>query len=342
MQIIQIINNPVMGFAKRCYGWLDDFTWLNLLLFLISPTRLIANYLKRELDTEKHSLLIKGLNTTWLTVSCLILSFFLLDNVADSLSVLNLLNVDNGKALRFELFEIVLFVGLILFRHVFKKYKLGFLGNKLLLLGMIIFIVLSSCIDLLWYKENIVVSEQNIKLVWQQPIELLFAVVLIFWYAISHVNEVFIAFYNDVFDKLSKSKSAQEKKHGIEYDERIRLALRSYIGLIIEYGIIYYVICFLNYISIVPGNEIIFFEHGFDTFVDALYFSGVTIMTLGYGDILPSNSFSRLMSVYEVLNGMLLVVVTFTVYVSLHLNEVNSGRDVKDLPCIHCNCKGYE
>jgi len=45
------------------------------------------------------------------------------------------------------------------------------------------------------------------------------------------------------------------------------------------------------------------FNHSFGNFLEAFYFSGVTLATLGYGDILPRHSLSRLMALYEVRGG---------------------------------------
>jgi voltage-gated potassium channel len=50
--------------------------------------------------------------------------------------------------------------------------------------------------------------------------------------------------------------------------------------------------------------------------VDAIYFSGVTLATLGYGDISPVHPFSKLLSVYEVLAGLLIVVISLALYVT--------------------------
>jgi len=44
---------------------------------------------------------------------------------------------------------------------------------------------------------------------------------------------------------------------------------------------------------------------GIDGFVSAIYFSGVTFLTIGYGDIVPQGDLTRILAVVEGLNGIL-------------------------------------
>jgi voltage-gated potassium channel Kch len=45
--------------------------------------------------------------------------------------------------------------------------------------------------------------------------------------------------------------------------------------------------------------------------VDALYFSAVTITTVGYGDLSPEVWFGKLLVILEIFVGLILVVVAF-------------------------------
>ena len=141
---------------------------------------------------------------------------------------------------------------------------------------------------------------------------------LIFYYCFSRINEVFFAFYRDAIDKMAKIKS-KSKSEILTYSDRVRLALRSYIELILDYAIVYYI--FNSYIL---KNNLMGFE-GYqcklNNLLDLIYYSGVTITTLGYGDFSPEHIFLKFFSVYEVINGTLLLVVCFTIYVSLSFNE---------------------
>lgn len=121
---------------------------------------------------------------------------------------------------------------------------------------------------------------------------------VIWVFPLSRANEISYAFYRDAIDKLNGKKS----NSNLLYGERIQLAMKSYVELIVNFASIYILLppsCFDNDIS---------------SYTDALYFSGVTITTLGYGDISASCFVPQFLSVYEVLCGFMLIVVSFAVY----------------------------
>ncbi|MBI2131255.1 MAG: two pore domain potassium channel family protein [Candidatus Tectomicrobia bacterium] len=120
-------------------------------------------------------------------------------------------------------------------------------------------------------------------------------------YAFFRCNEIFFAFVCDATDHLRPNEHATDLK----YYQRIKLAMRSYLELILAYGLVF--------------RAISQFWGGFCPPLDiqsAVYLSGITIATIGYGDIYPTNLVARLMTIYEFLNGIALIVVSFTVYVS--------------------------
>jgi len=114
----------------------------------------------------------------------------------------------------------------------------------------------------------------------------------------SRCNEILFAFITDALDKSTDEKSSSL----LTYRQRIELALLSYIELILNYAII---------ILILPrdwlNKEIL-------SIADTIYYSGVTITTLGYGDIHPVHWITKLLSIHEVLAGFTLIVVSFAVY----------------------------
>lgn len=89
----------------------------------------------------------------------------------------------------------------------------------------------------------------------------------------------------------------------LKNQDRLILSFRSYFELIINFAIIY---------SLLPKD----FWKGGDSLniLEAMYFSGVTITTLGYGDVSPQNWFSQFLSVFEVLCGFSLIVVCLAIY----------------------------
>ena len=134
-------------------------------------------------------------------------------------------------------------------------------------------------------------------------------------WCLSRVNEIFMAFIKDVFDKLNPRK---RKKNGLQYYERIALALRSFIELILDYAMLYYLLdtCFVRY-----GFWEGLFNQPLQDPLTAIYFSLITIVSIGYGDYYPIHALSKLLIMYEIINGLLLLVVSFTVYVGLDLDE---------------------
>lgn len=158
----------------------------------------------------------------------------------------------------------------------------------------------------------------NIDIIW---IPILVLSLLLLWRSISRILEIFYAFYYDAHTHLSATK--KENNSSLKYHERIHLALYSYAELIFLYALVFYIF---------SGFGVIFevcypvFNHGDKTVVldmiDAVYFSGVTITTLGYGDIQPSVALTKFLSVFEVLSGFALIIISFTVYVSKAIREM--------------------
>ena len=134
-----------------------------------------------------------------------------------------------------------------------------------------------------------------------------------FLYALSRINEIFIAFTNDASSHLRTEKTSSSLK----YHERIPLAMRSYLELILLFGLVF-LGAHLWFDGVSCGTDNVPCEM---SIWDSIYFSGVTITTLGYGEITPNDYFSKFLVVYEVLNGFTLIVVSFAVYVSKSISN---------------------
>ena len=140
------------------------------------------------------------------------------------------------------------------------------------------------------------------------------SVVFICWgYLFSRAVEICKAFLEDAIEKLNGDKSISNLKYG----DRLYLSLKSYLELIISFGVIY----FLVPASFYKGDD----GYDFQSILEAIYFSGVTITTLGYGDIYPSNWLLQLITVFQVLVGFSLIVVAFAIYSSLALSKISKS-----------------
>ncbi|MCH8519349.1 MAG: potassium channel family protein [Nanoarchaeota archaeon] len=78
--------------------------------------------------------------------------------------------------------------------------------------------------------------------------------------------------------------------------------------LIFTFALLYYVPTPNNSISSIHGYELEFFDH--------IYFSGVTLVSLGYGDILPQGNFYKFLSIFQVFYGLIFVTTLFSLLVS--------------------------
>lgn len=122
--------------------------------------------------------------------------------------------------------------------------------------------------------------------------------ILVWLLPLSRSNEIFFAFLEDAYDKVSH----KEPTSNLSFSDRIRLALHSYLELLSNFAIIYYVI---------PKE---WFSKPLEGIWDALYYSGVTITTLGYGEIHPVAWIPKGLVVYEVFCGFILLIVSFAIY----------------------------
>ncbi|MDD9180749.1 MULTISPECIES: potassium channel family protein [Aliivibrio] len=133
------------------------------------------------------------------------------------------------------------------------------------------------------------------------------AIIIIWLFLLSRGIEITKAFLGDAIDKLNGEHSNSDLKYG----ERLKLALTSYIELIINFGTLYFLMPLCFYKD----------SHQFSSIFEAIYFSGITITTVGYGDISPSYWLLQFLTVFEVLAGFSLIVVCFTIYSSLALSQ---------------------
>lgn len=138
---------------------------------------------------------------------------------------------------------------------------------------------------------------------------------------LSRCSEILYAFLIDAYDKIS-TKEKNEGNCGnseakrwyvlelgnekIEMHHRLVFALRSYIELVSNFAILYLLLPQEYWKELCKPLDI----------TNTLYFSGVTITTLGYGDITPVHWYPQFLSVFEVFCGFTLLVVCFAVYLS--------------------------
>ncbi len=126
--------------------------------------------------------------------------------------------------------------------------------------------------------------------------------------------EIFKAFLDDAVEKLNRVPSTS----ALNYGDRLRLAFNSYIELMVGFGVLYYLLPS----TLFKGGSPQFL---FSSVIEAVYFSGITMATVGYGDISPAHWITQCLVVFQVFCGLTLALVSFTVYTSLALASSNSS-----------------
>ncbi|MGZ5009186.1 MAG: potassium channel family protein [Methylobacter sp.] len=126
-------------------------------------------------------------------------------------------------------------------------------------------------------------------------------VILWSYFLLSRSNEIFGAFLNDAFDKMD---NGNEGSSSLTPRERIVLSLKSYLELLLDFALLYAITDASLWKGCIAPLKI----------TDAIYYSGITITTTGYGDITPINWYPQFLAVYEVFCGVILLVVCFAIY----------------------------
>lgn len=141
-------------------------------------------------------------------------------------------------------------------------------------------------------------------------------------YAFSRTVEVFWAFLRDAVHQTKYGNTGT--KSSLEPWERIQLALKSYVGLMLDFGILFYFFSkrMLSALILHFGDNagwartVAGWFSGPDTrhILEAVYYSGITITTTGYGDFAPTGIIPRFLALYALSVGIVLLVVCFALY----------------------------
>ena len=126
--------------------------------------------------------------------------------------------------------------------------------------------------------------------------------------AISRINEIMYAYLSDALGRISQ--------HDSEFDlfppaQRVSFIGTSYVELAEHFALLAYATQ-----QLADTDKIQTYNHKFTSIFDATYFSVMTITTTGYGDIYPTYSISKIISMYEPLTGVVLFALALGVYLS--------------------------
>lgn len=113
-----------------------------------------------------------------------------------------------------------------------------------------------------------------------------------------------------------------EKKRGMVDITSVHEMKAEILGALVKYagGIISFATVFNGLQKIFNGGAFIISHHSHFPYFDLLYFSLVTITTVGYGDIQPALWISKTFVVLEILFGLGFVLLLFTMLISLYID----------------------
>lgn len=141
------------------------------------------------------------------------------------------------------------------------------------------------------------------------------ALVPLAWYLQGRCNEVFLAFYLDAFDKL---RINQRPSSALAWPTRVRLALNSYAELILNFSVLY---------ALLPADMWQCGAQRPSSFTNLLTYSALTITTSGGGGFVAKHWLPQLMTIYEVMCGLILLVVSFTIYTGRGLSKRRAEQE---------------
>jgi hypothetical protein len=127
--------------------------------------------------------------------------------------------------------------------------------------------------------------------------------VAIWFFPFSRINELALAFSRDAFQRFRDTRDTTE----ITPAERLKLLIGAYFEVAAQFGILYF--------SLLRQD----FSPTLDSIIDALYFSVITITTVGYGDILPRTHWAKAVCIYELAVGFIIIAFALGAYFTTSL-----------------------
>ncbi len=162
----------------------------------------------------------------------------------------------------------------------------------------------------------------HFSLFWMSPIILLYlpsrlfiviGIIIAMFYVFILSGDVFFSVFGH--EKLEKKRGMIDITTVHEMREEIISALVKYMGGIISFATIYNGLQYLF-----QGKAFIISHPSSIPYFDLLYFSLVTITTVGYGDIQPALWFSKLFVSSEILFGVGFALLLITMLISVYID----------------------
>ncbi len=120
---------------------------------------------------------------------------------------------------------------------------------------------------------------------------------------LSRFFEIGFAFLRDAFDKLEEPDPSSD----LGWGERVVLAMRSYVEMLVEFALVYALLPASAWVATdtpPPPSKV----------TDMIWYSANVVTTSGGGGYIPASLPLKLLTIGEVLCGVILLVVSFTIY----------------------------
>lgn len=123
-----------------------------------------------------------------------------------------------------------------------------------------------------------------------------------FFYFLSFINIILLITSHIILLKYVFTDFFKRKRKIVPND--ITIIITTYITLALSFGLVYTIISFFN--NDIAFNNIPKTLSEFEFYFRHIYFSFITITTIGYGDIYPLTSIGQFLVMLEVITGMIL------------------------------------
>lgn len=123
-----------------------------------------------------------------------------------------------------------------------------------------------------------------------------------FFYFLSFINVLLLITSHIMLLKYVFTDSFKRKRQIVPND--ITIIITTYITLAISFGLVYTIISFFS--DDIAFNNIPKTLEEFEFYFRHIYFSFITITTIGYGDIYPLTTIGQFLVMIEVITGMIL------------------------------------
>jgi hypothetical protein len=165
-------------------------------------------------------------------------------------------------------------------------------------------------------------------LFWLFPIILLFipvpflsivGILISVFYVYVLSGDIFLSVFGH--EKLEKKRGMIDIISVHEIREEIIGALVKYLG-----GIISFATIFNGLQKLFEGKAFMISNPSPLPYLDLLYYSLITVTTVGYGDILPTNWIAKVFAMGEILFGLGFVLLLFTMLISLYIDIMRKKK----------------